>query len=159
MMLGIRTVGLDRVINFLAGMQTRTRNFEKPLKVISNRMFREVIEHFDREQGPHGRWARLKPSTIARRRRGSSKPLQDTGNLRNSILPKVMNRNSAIVFTNVKYATTHQFGTRKGAFGRDRHNRPIPWGDIPARPYMWVSAESRRSFINYLEDWIIRGRG
>lgn len=33
------------------------------------------------------------------------------------------------------YAAPQQFGAKQGQFGRDRHNIPIPWGDIPARPF------------------------
>ena len=33
------------------------------------------------------------------------------------------------------YAATQQFGAKQGQFGRDSRNHPIPWGDIPARPF------------------------
>ncbi len=33
------------------------------------------------------------------------------------------------------YAGVQQFGAKQGEFGRDRRNHPIPWGDIPARPF------------------------
>jgi phage gpG-like protein len=31
------------------------------------------------------------------------------------------------------------FGARQGAFGRTRRNGPIPWGNIPARPFLPIS--------------------
>jgi phage gpG-like protein len=37
------------------------------------------------------------------------------------------------VFTDVIYATTMQFGARKGQFGTNANGNPIPWGDIPPR--------------------------
>lgn len=33
------------------------------------------------------------------------------------------------------YAAVQQYGARQGQFGRDSRNHPIPWGDIPARPF------------------------
>ena len=37
------------------------------------------------------------------------------------------------------YAGTHQFGAKRGAFGRTAKGGPIPWGDIPARPFLGLS--------------------
>ncbi len=37
------------------------------------------------------------------------------------------------------YAGTHQFGAAKGAFGSTSKGAPIPWGDIPARPFLGLS--------------------
>ena len=34
------------------------------------------------------------------------------------------------------YAGTHQFGAPAGSFGETATGRPIPWGDIPARPFL-----------------------
>lgn len=58
-------------------------------------------------------WAPLRPSTISFRRKGSSKPLQDTGGLRASYLaqPKV-NSNSVEVGSNKQYASFHEDGTQ-----------------------------------------------
>lgn len=66
---------------------------------------------------------------------GGVQPLLDTGNLRSSITYRATG-NSVEVGTNVKYASTHQIGAKQGAFGRTRRNSPIPWGNIPARPFM-----------------------
>jgi len=80
-------------------------------------------------------WAPLSPVTIYRRRKKSSRPLRDTGRLMNSITHKA-GRDYAVVGTNVEYAGTHQFGVRKGQFGKTRRGAPIPWGRIPARPFL-----------------------
>ena len=34
------------------------------------------------------------------------------------------------------YATPHQFVTEQGEFGLTSRGGPIPWGDIPARPFL-----------------------
>lgn len=45
----------------------------------------------------------------------------------------------------MKYAAVQQFGAKQGAFGRTRRGGPIPWGDIPARPFLGVSDADERS--------------
>jgi phage gpG-like protein len=57
--------------------------------------------------------------------------------------------------TNVIYAPTHQFGARQGQYGRYATRRrtsiPIPWGDVPARPFLGVSAEDERVILNLIK--------
>lgn len=45
------------------------------------------------------------------------------------------------------YAGVHQFGAKQGAFGRSRRNGPIPWGDIPARPFLGLSDLDRTTLL------------
>lgn len=52
------------------------------------------------------------------------------------------------------YAATMQFGASKGAFGRTKVNGPIPWGDIPARPYLGISAEDETNLLDELRGWL-----
>lgn len=39
------------------------------------------------------------------------------------------------------YAGTFHLGARKRQYGSDSAGRPIPWGDIPARPFVGLSEE------------------
>jgi len=84
----------------------------------------------------------------------SSKPLLDTGTLRNSIQVLEIGRDSATVGTREKYAATHQHGAKKGQYGKTRRGGPIPWGDVPARPFIGVSDDAmeniRRLIIRHL---------
>lgn len=40
-----------------------------------------------------------------------------------------------------KYSAVHQFGAIRGEFGTTRRGSRIPWGSIPARPFLGISAE------------------
>ena len=62
--------------------------------------------------------------------RPGGQPLLDTGRLAASIT-HVSGNYSAEIGTNVIYAGTHQRGAAKGQYGSN-----IPWGDIPARPFL-----------------------
>ncbi|MFN4191823.1 MAG: phage virion morphogenesis protein [Tabrizicola sp.] len=54
------------------------------------------------------------------------------------------------------YAATQQFGARQGAFGRTSRNGPIPWGDIPARPFLGLSTEDQVNILAALGAWLER---
>ena len=47
----------------------------------------------------------------------------------------VIGDNLVTVSSPMIYASTQQFGAKQGQFGKDKRNHPIPWGDIPARPF------------------------
>lgn len=47
------------------------------------------------------------------------------------------------VGSNAIQSAVMQFGQPKGASGTTSRGGPIPWGDIPARPFLGVSAEDR----------------
>lgn len=61
-----------------------------------------------------------------------------------------------VVGTPMEYAATQQFGARQGAFGRTRRGGPIPWGNIPARPFMGISREDRATALDILRDYLTR---
>lgn len=55
-----------------------------------------------------------------------------------------------------------QFGAEQGAFGasigkdskgRD-HFHSIPWGDIPARPFLGISEDDRTNVVAIVDEWI-----
>lgn len=55
-----------------------------------------------------------------------------------------------------EYAAVHQFGAKKGAFGKTGRGAPIPWGDIPARPFLGISQEDSAMIRNVLLDFTLR---
>lgn len=54
------------------------------------------------------------------------------------------------------YAATQQFGAAKGAFGRTSIGGPIPWGNIPARPFLGLSPEDETNITEALAEWLER---
>ena len=71
------------------------------------------------------------------------KPLiGETRNLSSTITYQVVDGgNTLLVGSPEKYASTHQFGAKQGAYGSTRRGAPIPWGDIPARPFLGLSSD------------------
>ena len=127
---------LHNLISALENKSAVTAIIAKHLHAITRRAFRK-------EQDPiTGKpWAELSPVTLAirkKRRKASTKKLRQTRLLLDSIVADSDDR-SAIVGTNLVYATTHQFGAKRGEFGSNRKGAPIPWGDIPARPFLGIN--------------------
>lgn len=111
------------------------------MRAIAGVLLQETGRNFA-AQGRPG-WAALSATTIARRSKTGHWPgqiLRVSGRLASSITPEhsaVM----AAIGTNVKYAATQQFGAAQGQFGRDGRNHPLPWGNIPARPFLPITAD------------------
>ena len=121
---------LERVLHNAANHMTHTAPL---MEDISRALLSETMMNF--QLGGRPAWAGLSPLTIARRRGGASAILQDTGELKRSIKATHTN-DTATIGTNLVYAPTHQFGARQGEFGRSDRNTPLPWGNIPARPFI-----------------------
>lgn len=54
----------------------------------------------------------------------------------------------------MEYAATQQFGAKKGSFGRNRRGAPIPWGDIPARPFLGLSGGDWSVIRSIMHDFL-----
>lgn len=146
------------------------------MAAIGGALVASTKERFARSVDPSGiPWKPLSDVTIAKRRKGKGggppTPLLDTGRLRNSISFAVPRPNEAIIGTNVEYATTMHFGARMGEFGRysqvgrvrkyglgtfqgsagTKRGFPIPWGNIPPRPFLGVSSDDRTEILDIVQ--------
>jgi len=87
-------------------------------------------DRFEKGEGPDGTpW----PAT----KRGGQ-ILVDTGKLKASIGYEASPSMVAVGTADIR-AGTHQFGAKKGAYGNTGKGHPIPWNDIPARPFIGIS--------------------
>lgn len=151
----------DRSVKaWLAKLERTVSDMTPAMRAIGHFLAESARLRFRDSKAPDGRpWAPLSPVTLALRRRGrgsgSDKPLLNFGILRDSITFRA-DRRSVTVGTNVIYAAVQQLGARKGAFGQTRRGAPIPWGNIPARPFLGVSHEDRADIVALLRDAIAR---
>lgn len=124
------------------------------LEKIGASLVESTRKRFDTETAPDGsRWARNSPVTIARK--GFDRPLTETGALRASIRWELLGSGKAVnVGSDLVYAAVQQFGARQGQFGSTRRGSPIPWGDIPARPYLGRSEEDQRMIFAAMRDFL-----
>jgi phage virion morphogenesis protein len=56
--------------------------------------------------------------------------------------------------SNAIQAAVMQFGAAQGAFGSAANGAPIPWGDIPARPFLGVGPEDEVAILTVIEEYL-----
>lgn len=150
-----------RLQEVLAKSIERCENKQQALRAVGA-IVRESIRTNFREGGRPEKWdasKRGEADSIPKRRVGT---LRDTNRLMNSFTIKA-DQERVIVGTNVVYAATHNYGAEKYSFGtvvakvpehyrtfRGRfkikvkaHDRKmkLPWGTIPARPFMHITTD------------------
>jgi len=96
-------------------------------------------------------WAAKSPFTRSK----DPRPLYDTGEMSNRINHQY-GRDYAEVIATGEQVRTMQFGAAKGAFGNTKSGRPIPFGDIPARPFVGLSDTDRSNIAEALQEWVER---
>lgn len=141
-------------------MATRLTDRRAPLAAIAGVMADAVEENFARQGRP--KWLGIKPSP----RRAGGKILQDSGQLAASIT-SASDNDSAVVGTNKVYAAIHQFGgkTRPHVI-RPRYKRALAFGgrvvksvnhpgsNIPARPFLSMTADDEREVVAVVSDYL-----
>jgi phage virion morphogenesis protein len=96
-------------------------------------------------------WARNTATTIARK--GRDNPLYQSGMLQGQMRWQLADNGRAVeVGSNRIYAAVQQFGQPKGASGTTKRGGPIPWGDIPPRPPLGLSADDREVIADIVAD-------
>lgn len=123
-------------------------------------------DRFDanQQQAPDGTpWAKLNPKYAQNKPRHlQNRKLTLSGHLRKSIRWQLLDSQSVLVGTNVKYAAIHQFGgtirPKKGkalAFG----GRFVQSVTIPARPYLGISEQDNKEIREIIKDWVLEQQG
>lgn len=136
----IYTKGFDELNKKLFFAQNRARKPKSVVAATTIRAWREIVRHFDTASGRRGKWKKLKKATI--KRKGSSNILEDTGRLRSSLRWRAFGSNKGVVFTNLIYAATHNYG------------RDIKGGKIPKREFMWLPKNFVKDSANKLLKFI-----
>lgn len=146
------TAALARVEAALTDMTSLMSMLGEILKASTDRRFIEG-------QAPDGSiWAPKSATTIATyKRRGdpvSSRPLIGPTKVLSSTIFYEAGPDFVSINSNPIQAAVMQFGAAKGAFGTTARGAPIPWGDIPARPFLGVSDEDRASIADQVSEWL-----
>ena len=147
-------------------------------KDVGETLLNSTRERFRSQTDPDGNaWKPLSPAYAARKPRNKDKILTLWGHLRGTLVKQV-DKDSLRIGTNLIYGATHQFGAAKGSFGtviarvneytrRSRkgatftvraHTRRmvVPWGDIPARPFLGLSTDDRSDLLDALHDYLAK---
>ncbi|NOT66397.1 MAG: phage virion morphogenesis protein [Methylotenera sp.] len=141
------------VLQALGKLANASANPRPALLSIGEDLVKSTKNRFNESRGPDGKaWAPNSPLTLIRKR--GTKPLIDNGILRDQI-SYAEEGNTLTIFSTLEYAATQQFGAKKGAFGRTKRNAPIPWGDIPSRPFLGISFGDEQMIEETISDYLI----
>ena len=152
----------------LERIQERFDDLRPGLKIVGEIVQGSILQNFEVGGRPR-KWKRLSDITIKERTEQKKWPgqiLVRSGRMKSSIDYQVQ-PDELVVFATDKRTAVHQFGAKKGSFGEVRvwvrpHKRGersvkghyrtmrLPWGDIPARPFMMVQAEDWRDISERL---------
>ncbi len=164
-----------QVIAAMERLAKAAANPRPALKAIGEALVTSTKARFQTSTAPDGsRWAPNSQATYLRDL-GSAKSLHrkdgrinskgagkvmgkrpligETGNLSQQIHWRV-DADALLVGSTMEYAATQQFGAEQGAFGRDKRNHPIPWGDIPARPFLGVSDQDASKIMSIVNEYL-----
>ncbi|MBW1989070.1 MAG: phage virion morphogenesis protein [Deltaproteobacteria bacterium] len=167
MYLNVRIKGLDRAMESLSFFRVRLQR-TAPLMEEIGRILEVSVRHNFAAGGRPRRWV---PSKRALRE--GNLTLVDTGLLASSI-SSCARDGEVSVGTDVPYAAVHQFGARAGSLGRAvvrsrrrlangrlapgrRRVVPIPFGDIPARPFLVVLEEDKAAIVEAVNRFLEPG--
>lgn len=168
----------DEVKEILDRIKVRFGRLTPAHQIIGAAVRTSVVRNFEKGGRPE-KWEPLSETTLARRK-GKRVLLRQgfAGGLMGSIHYEA-DEDKVVIGTNKIYGAVHQFGAKKGSFGTftikiPEHKRRVktkkgirkitvkahtktmalPWGDIPARPFLLVQDEDwkliRRQLTEYL---------
>lgn len=162
---------LSSTLNALLAKGT---NLDPFMKAVGEALVDSTKQRFHDAQSPDGTpWAPNTETTLARylanfkgtvSRRGgltqkgrqrlaAKKPLQGETKSLSTTINWQLDGNVLHIGSPMEYAATQQFGAKRGAYGV-YNKRPTPWGDIPARPFLGVSAEDEVIIQQLLQDFL-----
>ena len=135
----------------LEELARRLADLTTPFNVIGEYLHQSTDDRFSKKVAPDGSpWAPLSAVTLARKKGPGI--LREKGTLQDTLRKQVTSTELAFG-TDRPYGAVHQFGQKKGASGSAK-GRPIPWGDIPDRPYLGLSAEDETEVLFIIHEYL-----
>jgi hypothetical protein len=128
----------SKMISYMKGLRKRTKEVSdadrKFASTIAVFVYKDILDHFDKESGPQGKWQAWSKMYAARMNKlgkGGNKILQDTRNLVQNVKPENyrVGKGEIEFFNNAKAkdGTPYAFHHNEGA------------GGMPERRFMWLS--------------------
>lgn len=145
----------SQISRALTELTERVGDLRTPLLDIGEYLQQATDQRFRQQVAPDGSpWAPLSPTTLARKK--GSRILRESGLLQDTLRHQV-DGDELRFGTDRPYGAVHQFGQSRGASGKNRRGSPIPWGDIPARPFLGLSREDEDEILAIVSDYLLEG--
>lgn len=150
------TIQIDNraVLDALAAFQAKTADLTPAMQDIGEYLLKVTRERFQTSTGPDGEiWDKNAEVTLSHKK--GTKPLIGESRSLSTQIYYQVGRNQVMVGSPLIYSAVQQFGAHKGQFGATRRGSPIPWGDIPARPYLGISVDDEREILDIVSDYLL----
>lgn len=132
------TIDDTEIVAALARLQTKVGNLAPVYRDIGAYLLQSNTERFTAKQSPDGKdWKELSPGYQASKPKNADKILVLDNRLRGDLRYQASSQRLE-VGSNLKYAATHQFGRAEA--------------NIPARPFLGLSADENTSIIAIIEE-------
>lgn len=151
----------DEITGALTRLSAHLSDLTPVMQEIGEILVDSTKQRFGQGVSPDGiRWAPKSPVTLAKYGARTSnridiRPLFGPSGALSSQIFANATADSVEVGSPMIYAATQQFGAAQGAFGRTSRNGPIPWGNIPARPFLGISAEDEVNILNAISESLV----
>lgn len=166
----------------LKGLKARAEDIRPLMLAIGEILIDSTKRRFVEGRGPDGQpWAPNTETTLLRYlgryktsfssrtgkltkagagRAAGKKPLLGETKSLSRTINKRLDGNVLKIGSPMEYAATQQFGAKKGQFGqfsivRTRQVVSVPWGNIPARPFLGLSGDDRRSILELVREHLV----
>lgn len=154
--LTIEVDGLDAATRRIGRLAAAGRDTTPLMRDIGEYLIRSTKDRFAAQLDPEGKpWKPLSRSYREQKKRNKHRILTLDGHLGGTINYRA-GRTEVLVGSPRVYAAVHQFGAAKGAFGATVRGAPIPWGNIPARPFLGLSAADRDEIALLVRDYLAK---
>lgn len=157
-MIEIRIDDAD-VTSVLARLAAHLTDMTPAMQEIGEMLVASTQDRIARGETPEGSpFAPRSAVTLARYAAEGTRfgnPLNVTGTLRGGIFHDAGPDQVRVGAPAIQSAVM-QFGAGQGAFGRSKRGGPIPWGNIPPRPFLGLSDDDRAGIIEIVAEWIER---
>lgn len=108
-----------------------------------------ILQYMGKFSGSYTKRGRISKRGAERAR--DKKPLfGETGVLNLTIDKKIVGNDTLLIGSPMEYAAAQQFGMKKGYAGTNKRGSPVPWGDIPARPFLGISDQDKGAIIDII---------
>lgn len=166
------TVTTDELSAALARVQAALTDTRPLMQDIGEFMQRSTQANFAAGTDPQGQpWAPRSPVTLARyeksKDRPGPRPLTGPSKALSTTISYEAEADAVSWGSNMIYAAVMQFGTQQGEFGARmginkkgrRYFFPIPWGPIPARPYLGIGTADQQAIAEIIAEYLGEAAG
>lgn len=146
------------VLDYLRQLQQRTGDITPALGEIGEYLIKSTKERFGTGTAPDGTlWEKNSPLTLSRKK--GTQPLIGEAERLSTEFSYFIGNNELAFGSTVEYAAVQQFGAGQGAIGRGTYEKkrgsfPIPWGDIPARPFIGISDDDQVKILDIIQGYL-----